>query len=166
MGAAWVTVYVMTTKTSRSRSWRRSVAILSVALIVSSNSLVFAQQAATAAEESPKIPMDKLDSLVAPIALYADSFLTTDACSFDLSPGNRPALPMDQKNLDLKSKEISEAVKKQDWDPSIQAMAAFPDVVKNCREHRLDRRLRQCSWPTRDVGRGAAHADQGQAPGT
>jgi hypothetical protein len=35
-----------------------------------------------------------------------------------------------QNNSNLKPKEISEAVKKLDWDPSIQAMAVLPDVVK------------------------------------
>src|ERR1700758_5646656 len=34
------------------------------------------------------------------------------------------------KNKDLKDKALADAVKKQDWDASIQALAAFPDVVK------------------------------------
>ena len=31
---------------------------------------------------------------------------------------------------DLKDKALADAAQKQDWDPSIQAMAALPDVVK------------------------------------
>ena len=35
-----------------------------------------------------------------------------------------------EKHKDLKDKALAEAVKKEDWDPSIQAMAALPDLVK------------------------------------
>src|SRR4029077_17392221 len=34
------------------------------------------------------------------------------------------------KNKDLKDKALADAVQKQPWDPSVQAMAALPDVVK------------------------------------
>ena len=34
------------------------------------------------------------------------------------------------QHKDLKEKALADAVKKQDWDPSIQALAALPDVVK------------------------------------
>src|SRR4029450_6174784 len=35
-----------------------------------------------------------------------------------------------EKNKNLKDKALADAVAKQAWDPSIQAMAALPDVVK------------------------------------
>ena len=35
-----------------------------------------------------------------------------------------------EKNKNLKDKALADAVEKQPWDPSIQAMAALPDVVK------------------------------------
>src|SRR5678810_1373607 len=34
------------------------------------------------------------------------------------------------KNKNLKDSKLTEAVSKQPWDPSVQAMAALPDVVK------------------------------------
>ncbi len=34
------------------------------------------------------------------------------------------------KNKDLKDKALVDAVSKQPWDPSIQGLAALPDVVK------------------------------------
>src|SRR5512138_357004 len=79
-----------------------------------------------------KIPSDQLDSLVAPIALYPDNLLsqTLVASTYPLEIiqlqqwlERNPDLAKDQKKL-------AEAVKKQPWDPSIQAMAALPDVVK------------------------------------
>jgi hypothetical protein len=56
-----------------------AVAILCVAALLPGNSVMLAQQeqppAATSTEEAPKIPIDQLDSLVAPIALYPDPLL-------------------------------------------------------------------------------------------
>ena len=39
------------------------------------------------------------------------------------------------KNPSLKDKALADAVAKQNWDPSIQAMAALPDVVKQLAEN-------------------------------
>src|SRR6185503_11088290 len=79
-----------------------------------------------------KIPAEQLDSLVAPIALYPDNLLsqTLVASTYPLE-----IIQLQQwleKNPDLAKdqKKLTEAVKKQPWDPSIQAMAALPDVVK------------------------------------
>lgn len=80
--------------------------------------------------EAPKIPNDQLDSLVAPIALYPDPLLsqTLVASTYPLE-----IIQLQQwlgKNKSLKGKALSDAVMKETWDPSIQAMASFPDVVK------------------------------------
>lgn len=87
-------------------------------------------QPAAAQEPVPKLPPEQLDSLVAPIALYPDPLLsqTLVAATYPLE-----VIQLQQwlvKNPKLKDKELAEAVKKQPWDPSIQAMAALPDVVK------------------------------------
>lgn len=84
----------------------------------------------TAAQPAPKIPADQLDSLVAPIALYPDPLLsqTLVAATYPLE-----IVQLQQwleKHKDLKDKKLVDAVSKQPWDPSIQAMAALPDVVK------------------------------------
>src|SRR5437867_1805307 len=132
----------MKRKTSRARFATRSfhgvMAILCVALLSPGNSAVAqARQAqsqaltTTTTEEAPKIPNDQLDSLVAPIALYPDPLLsqTLVASTYPLE-----IIQLQQwmeKNPTLKDKALADAVEKQNWDPSIQAMAAFPDVVKN-----------------------------------
>src|SRR6476619_4071168 len=83
-------------------------------------------------EKAVKIPPDQLDALVAPIALYPDNLLaqTLAASTYPLEIvqlrqwlDKNPELAKDQKKL-------AEAVKKQPWDPSIQAMAPLADVVK------------------------------------
>jgi hypothetical protein len=77
-----------------------------------------------------KLSNDQLDSLVAPIALYPDPLLaqTLVACTYPLE-----IVQLQQwleKNKNLKDKALTDAVQKQNWDPSIQAMAPFPDLVK------------------------------------
>ena len=88
------------------------------------------QQATATEEQAPKIPNDQLDSLVAPIALYPDPLLAQvlAASTYPLE-----IVQLQQwltKNKDLKDKALADAVQKQPWDPSIQSMAALPDVVK------------------------------------
>ena len=81
-------------------------------------------------EAAAAIPVEQLDSLVAPIALYPDPLLsqTLVASTYPLE-----IMQLQQwlaRNPGLKDKALSDAVMKQPWDPSVQAMAALPDVVK------------------------------------
>lgn len=87
-------------------------------------------QQSSGSDQAAKIPADQLDSLVAPIALYPDPLLTQTlvASTYPLE-----LIQLQQwldKNKNLKGKAQTDAVSKQTWDPSIQAMAALPDVVK------------------------------------
>ncbi|HEX6047421.1 MAG TPA: DUF3300 domain-containing protein [Pyrinomonadaceae bacterium] len=121
----------------RTRSTRRiaqCVVAISCTLVLTPNpALLFVRAAQDqAAQASVKIPAEQLDSLVAPIALYPDNLLsqTLVASTYPLEIiqlqqwlERNPDLAKDQKKL-------SDAVKKQPWDPSIQAMAPMPDVVK------------------------------------
>ena len=86
--------------------------------------------AQTAAAESAKIPPDQLDSLVAPIALYPDALLAQVLVASTYPLELVQLHQWLQKNKELKDEALAEAVGKQPWDPSIQSMAAFPDVVK------------------------------------
>src|SRR5204863_2428371 len=108
-----------------------SAIICAIVLVPGDMSLLAGQVPTPAAdEEAARIPNDQLDSLVAPIALYPDPLLsqTLVASTYPLE-----IVQLQQwleKNPNLKDKALSDAVEKQNWDPSIQAMAAFPDVVK------------------------------------
>src|SRR5215472_9868983 len=102
--------------------------LLSASLLVG-DSILLAQEAAKA-PETKKLTPDQLDSLVAPIALYPDPLLaqTLAASTYPLE-----IVQLQQwlaKNPNLKDKALEEAVAKQPWDPSVQSMAAFPDVAK------------------------------------
>src|SRR5438477_7343358 len=85
----------------------------------------------TTNEQPPaeKISPDQLDSLVAPIALYSDPLLaqTLAASTYPLE-----IIQLEQwleRNKNLKDKALADGVEKQNWDPSVQAMAAFPEVL-------------------------------------
>jgi len=126
------------------------VIVVWIALFLFGNSLTFAQSPAPAVSapavqepqpsaappaEAPKIPNDQLDSLVAPIALYPDPLLsqTLVASTYPLE-----IIQLQQwlgKNKNLKGKALTDAVMKETWDPSIQSMATFPEVVKQLAEN-------------------------------
>ena len=91
---------------------------------------ITAQQGTAPEEQAPKIPNDQLDSLVAPIALYPDPLLAQllAATTYPLE-----IMQLQQwltKHKDLKDKALQDAVMKQPWDPTVQSLAALPDVVK------------------------------------
>src|SRR5881396_1761487 len=108
-----------------------SAIICAIVLVPGDMSLLAGQVPTPAAdEEAARIPNDQLDSLVAPIALYPDPLLsqTLVASTYPLE-----IVQLQQwlgKNEDLKGKALADAAEKQNWDPSIQAMAVLPDVVK------------------------------------
>jgi hypothetical protein len=116
------------------RAGRSVVAIVCAALLAPGETVFLAQAAqATApqtAAEEPKLPPDQLDALVAPIALHPDPLLSQIlvASTYPLE-----IVQLQQwlaKNPGLKDTALADKVAKQPWDPSIQAMAALPDVVK------------------------------------
>jgi len=93
-------------------------------------------EAATAVAPDPgaqdpwKLSSEQLDSLVAPIALYPDPLLsqTLVACTYPLE-----IIQLQQwreRNKDLQGQALANAVQKQNWDPSIQAMVGVPAVVE------------------------------------
>ena len=105
-------------------------AVVGVTLPIRADGYAGIQTTSAPQETAPKIPADQLDSLVAPIALYPDPLLAQvlAASTYPLE-----VVQLQQwlvKNKNLKDKALADAAAKQPWDPSIQAMAALPDVVK------------------------------------
>ena len=109
------------------------IAIVGLAL----SSTAFAQQAqsqemttTTNDQETTKLPPQELDSLVAPIALYPDPLLaqTLAASTYPLEVVQLQQWMNNNKNL--QGKALADAVAKQPWDPSVQGLVEFPDVVQ------------------------------------
>jgi len=138
----------MAPTTSRFSAWNRIqrslLAVWCAILLLSGQGVLLAQEKAAAPQPSPaaagtadtaeppaeRLPPEQLDALVAPIALYPDPLLaqTLVASTYPLE-----IIQLHQwmtKNQNLKDKALADAVAKQPWDPSIQSMAAVPEVVK------------------------------------
>src|SRR6185436_17850106 len=96
------------------------------------------QQTENASSDQPaaKIPADQLDSLVAPIALYPDPLLSQVLVS-STYPLELVQLQqwLGQAGQYMNERAIAEAGQKQDWDPSVQAMAVMPAVVRKLVEN-------------------------------
>jgi hypothetical protein len=112
---------------------RSFVALLCTFVLAAGEIPAYAAQTSAqtpASSQTAKIPPEQLDSLVAPIALYPDPLLAQVLAA--------STYPLEiillqrwlEKNSHLKDKELADAVAKQPWDPSVQALAALPEVVK------------------------------------
>jgi hypothetical protein len=118
---------------------RGVVALLCAVLLVPGDLVGYVQsppkQDGSQEQASPPIPNDQLDSLVAPIALYPDPLLAQvlAASTYPLE-----IIQLQQwlaQHKDLKDQALVAAVEKEDWDPSVQAMAPLPDAVKQLAEN-------------------------------
>jgi hypothetical protein len=108
-------------------------ALLCTALLVPGESLAWVpkQEAQTGpAAATSKIPDGQLDSLVAPIALYPDPLLAQVLAASTYPLEIIQLQQWMEKHKDLKGKALTDAVMKQSWDPSVQALADLPDVLK------------------------------------
>ncbi len=114
---------------------RSFLAILCAFGLLPGDSLAYLSSPSQASASSPQnqssqIPAEQLDSLVAPIALYPDPLL---AQALAASTYPLEIIQLQQwleKNKNLTDKALADAAAKQPWDPSVQALAALPDVVK------------------------------------
>src|ERR1700761_5463921 len=113
---------------------RQLIGLLCILMLVPGDTPFYAQQqqAATppAQSSAPKIPPDQLDSPVAPIALYPDPLLAQTLAASTYPLEIIELQQWLQKNPGLKDKALADAVSKQKWDPSVQALAPMPDLVK------------------------------------
>ena len=124
----------MTSKT-KGATVRSLIATLCTLVLLPGDTLAYiSSPSQTAASSTPtqasKIPSDQLDSLVAPIALYPDPLLAQALAASTYPLEIIQLRQWLEKNKGLKDKALADAVAKETWDPSIQALAALPEVVK------------------------------------
>ena len=84
-----------------------------------------------------KLTADQVDALVAPIALYPDPLLsqTLVASTYPLELVQaQQFIEKNDKEKKLKGDELVKAVEKEKWDPSVQATAVVPDLLKRLTE--------------------------------
>src|ERR1700688_4298573 len=105
------------------------------------------QQPAPFVKHSPQ----ELQQLVAPIALYPDALVAQILAAATYPTQIVEANRWMQRHAELKGDKLAKEVDKQDWDPSVKAMAQFPSVLEN-----MDKNL---SWTS---SLGEAYANQQQ----
>ena len=103
--------------------------------------LASAQEAAQPAAQL--LTPDQLDDLVAPIALYPDPLLSQVLVASTYPLEVVEASQWLQQNRNLSGQQLVDAARRQNWDPSVQALVAFPDV--------LNRLASDVTWTT-DLG--------------
>jgi hypothetical protein len=116
------------------RSARQVLSVVCAAslLVIPSSAPVFGQNPAPPPESQQPaqlLPPEQLDTLVAPIALYPDPLLSQVLAASTYPLEVVEAQQWLQQNGNLRGTDLMNAVKQQNWDPSVQALVAFPNVV-------------------------------------
>ena len=125
---------------------RRLIAMMCAVLVLPGNTPLSAQGQQPASsgasqnqpqstQQDTKLSSQQLDSLVAPLALYPDPLLSQTLVASTYPLEIVQLHQWLQENKGLKDKALTDAVSKQNWDPSVQAMAVFPDLVKQLAEN-------------------------------
>src|SRR5215472_4567085 len=73
---------------------------------------------------------DQLDTLVAPVALYPDPLLSQVLAASTYPLEVVEAEQWLQQNENLHGQQLMDAAKRRNWDPSVQALAAFPTALR------------------------------------
>ena len=78
---------------------------------------------------APKFEQEELDQVLAPIALYPDSLLAQVLMAATYPLEVVEADRWVRANKDLKGDQLNDALDKMQWDPSVKALAPFPQVL-------------------------------------
>jgi Protein of unknown function (DUF3300) len=108
----------------------RTVAVAGMLFVPFGTSIARGQEAQPAqAVQRTSLTPQQMDNLVAPLALYPDPLLSqvlvASTYPLELVQANQWLA----QNRQLTGTSLTDAAKQQNWDPSVQAMVAFPDVL-------------------------------------
>jgi hypothetical protein len=96
---------------------------------------VFAQSPPTSSSPAQnKLSKEKLEQIVAPIALYPDALLAQVLMASTYPLEIVQAARWSAANPSLKGKTLEDALQKQTWDPSVKSIVAVPSVLKMMNE--------------------------------
>lgn len=119
----------------RQLSFRRVNAIFGVALLLWPIGLIAqelppAEQEVPAEQQAPALAPDQLDDLVAPIALYPDELLGEVLAASTYPLEIVEAQQWLLENRGLIGTQLIDAARQRNWDPSVQALVAFPSALR------------------------------------
>ncbi len=89
--------------------------------------LLFAAQVRAA--DPPKFNVEQLDQMLAPIALFPDALLSQVLMATTYPKDVAEAADWAFANRSLKGDDAVKAVQDKPWDPSVQSLVAFPQVL-------------------------------------
>ena len=135
----------------RSMKYKSLMAVSMALLLLSSGASLVAQdvaQGSSDASDASALPAqafspDQLNAMVAPIALYPDNLLSQLLVASTYPLEVVEAGQWLRQNGNLRGQQLVDAARQQNWDPSVQALVVFPDVL-----NRLNSDIR---WTT-DLG--------------
>jgi Protein of unknown function (DUF3300) len=107
---------------------RQALCLVCVSLLA--GGFCVAQQPAPPAQASEQLlSPEQLDTLVAPVALYPDALLSQVLVAATYPLEIAEVGQWLQQNRNLQGPQLVDAARQQNWDPSIQALVVFPDVI-------------------------------------
>jgi hypothetical protein len=86
-------------------------------------------QAQTSAPAAAKLSNEQLDSLTAPVALYPDALLAQVLMASTYPSDVTAAASWSSSHTNMKGDDAVKAVASEPWDPSVQSLVAFPQVL-------------------------------------
>jgi uncharacterized protein DUF3300 len=104
-----------------------------LALVVIASTVAYGQQPIVAANEpgavAAPLPQRELDALLAPIALYPDELLAQVLMASTYPLEIVMATRFVQQNPSLTGDALDQALRDQNWDPSVLSLTAYPQVL-------------------------------------
>jgi hypothetical protein len=86
-------------------------------------------------QDDTVVTAERLEQLVAPIALYPDALLSQVLMASSYPIEIVEAARWSQKNPKLTGDKLEAALKDQDWDPSVKSLCGLPEVLKRMNEN-------------------------------
>ncbi|NML96920.1 DUF3300 domain-containing protein [Paraburkholderia sp. RP-4-7] len=113
----------------RSGTHRSRVLLVCAALAGAPLFVGLATPGAVYAQSAAKISNQQLDSLTAPIALYPDALLAQVLMAATFPQDVQAAAAWSKAHSKLQGDDAVKAVASEPWDPSVQSLVAFPQVL-------------------------------------
>ncbi|SOE55839.1 Protein of unknown function [Burkholderia sp. OK233] len=113
----------------RSGAHRSRVMLVCAALAGTPLFVGLAMPSAVYAQSAAKMSNQQLDSLTAPIALYPDALLAQVLMAATFPQDVQAAAAWSKANSKLQGDDAVKAVASEPWDPSVQSLVAFPQVL-------------------------------------
>ena len=149
--------------TSRFQRFTKTVAIVCALLLAPGDAIFVLAQESPPPAPAPLAP-NQLDSLVAPIALYPDPLLSQILVASTYPLELVEADQWLQRKPGLTGPALTQGAQQQNWDPSVQALIIFPDLVNRLTSgHHLDDQSRKRISGAAGRRDGRSPADAGES---